>query len=224
LHQLPLDTIMVGQSRTRSSDSWVTDSAAGATAFSCADKSYNGAIAVNATKAPCATVLEAAKLSGYHTGLVVTSRITHATPAAFSSHVTFRDFEAEIAVQQIGDYPFGRVVDLMFGGGRRFFLPTAAEKKTERRTDGRDLLKEAREKFGFNSVVQDRSGFDAMPSDKSALPAIGLFAEDHMAYSIDHNPSTEPSLTEMTAKALSILTDATKDSEKGFFMLIEGPF
>lgn len=71
---LPLDTMLIGQSRTRSSDSLVTDSAAGATAFSCAMKSYNRAIAVEPTnRDPCGTVLEAAKHQGYRTGLAVTS-------------------------------------------------------------------------------------------------------------------------------------------------------
>lgn len=71
---LPLDSMLIGQSRTRSSDSLVTDSAAGATAFSCGMKSYNGAIAVEPeNRDPCGTVLEAAKHQGYRTGLVVTS-------------------------------------------------------------------------------------------------------------------------------------------------------
>jgi alkaline phosphatase len=113
---LPLDKILVGSSRTRSSDSFVTDSAAGATAFSCGIKTYNGAIGVDPYKIPCGTVLEAAKLQGYFTGLVATSRITHATPASFSSHVLFRDYEDDIAVQQLGNYVLGRSVDLMFGG------------------------------------------------------------------------------------------------------------
>jgi len=87
------DTIQIGSIRTRSSDSWVTDSAASATAYSCAIKvlnsvnfslikfslcfkTYNGAIGIDEDGNPCGTVLEAAKAAGYHTGLVVTSRIT----------------------------------------------------------------------------------------------------------------------------------------------------
>lgn len=73
---LTLDKYLVGTSRTRSSSSLVTDSAAGATAFSCALKSYNGAISVLPDGSPCGTVLEAAKRAGYMTGLVVTTRIT----------------------------------------------------------------------------------------------------------------------------------------------------
>ncbi|KAJ2893893.1 vacuolar alkaline phosphatase, partial [Coemansia aciculifera] len=75
-----LDDLLVGTSRTRSSDSLVTDSAAGATAFSCALKTYNGAIGVSYDGKPCGTILEAAKKAGYLTGLVSTARITHATP------------------------------------------------------------------------------------------------------------------------------------------------
>jgi alkaline phosphatase len=78
---LVLDDYLIGQSRTRSSSSLVTDSAAGATAFSCANKSYNGAISVLPDFEPCGSVMEAAKRVGYTTGLVVTTRITDATPA-----------------------------------------------------------------------------------------------------------------------------------------------
>jgi alkaline phosphatase len=72
----PLDKILVGSSRTRSSNSLVTDSAAGATAFSCAQKTYNGAVSVEAEgkHRPLGTTMEAAKREGYQTGVVVTSR------------------------------------------------------------------------------------------------------------------------------------------------------
>ncbi|KAJ2486039.1 vacuolar alkaline phosphatase, partial [Coemansia sp. RSA 2320] len=96
-----LDSLLVGTTRTRSSSTLVTDSAAGATAFSCAQKSFNGAIGVSRDRKPCATVLEAAKHSGYLTGLVSTARITHATPAAFAAHVVDRDMEELIAQQVI---------------------------------------------------------------------------------------------------------------------------
>jgi len=66
---LVLDQHLIGSSRTRSSNSLVTDSAAGATAFSCGMKSYNGAISVLPDYTPCGTVLEAAKRAGYMTGL-----------------------------------------------------------------------------------------------------------------------------------------------------------
>lgn len=80
--RLPLDEILVGASRSRSSDSLITDSAAGATAFSCALKSYNGAIGVDPAGKPCGTVFEAAKKKGLLTGVVVTSRLTDAVSLA----------------------------------------------------------------------------------------------------------------------------------------------
>lgn len=80
---LPIDRMMIGQVRTRSSDSYVPDSASTATAYSCGIKVYNGAIGIDDDVEPCGTVLEAAKAQGYKTGLVATSRITH---VCFSPH------------------------------------------------------------------------------------------------------------------------------------------
>ncbi|KAI8583022.1 hypothetical protein K450DRAFT_225950 [Umbelopsis ramanniana AG] len=220
-HMMPLDTIHVGQSRTRSASSLVTDSAAGATAFSCAMKSYNGAIAVNVDKEPCGTVLESAKL--HHnmlTGLVATSRITHATPASFSAHVVDRDMEDQIANQQIGDNPLGRTVDLMLGGGICHFLPNTTDGSC--RSDDVDLWNVSTKKYGWKSVFRDRQEFDKLSNSAGVLPLIGLFTSDHMSYEIDRNNDTEPSLLEMSEKALGILKAATADSDNGFFLMIEG--
>ncbi|KAH8551104.1 alkaline phosphatase [Umbelopsis sp. PMI_123] len=220
-HMMPLDTIHVGQSRTRSASSLVTDSAAGATAFSCAMKTYNGAIAVNVDKEPCGTVLESAKL--HHdmlTGLVATSRITHATPASFSAHVVDRDMEDQIASQQIGDNPLGRTVDLLLGGGICHFLPNTID--TSCRSDDVDIWNVSTKKYGWTTVIQDRQEFDKLSTAADVLPLIGLFTPDHMSYEIDRNNDTEPSLREMSEKALDILKSATANSEKGFFLMIEG--
>lgn len=189
---LPLDEIHVGQSRTQSSSSLVTDSAAGATAFSCAKKSYNGAIGglllfccsswhvysrrivVDPHESPCGTVLESAKLhKNMLTGLVVTSRITHATPAAFSAHVLDRDNENLIAVQQIGNNPLGRTVDLMFGGGACEFTKNSSANSC--RFDDRDLFTEAKEKFGWN-VILNKPEYEALQAKDVELPLMALFA------------------------------------------------
>ncbi len=105
---LVLDKHFIGNSRTRSTSSLVTDSAAGATAFSCGLKSYNGAISMLPDHTPCGTVLEAAKRAGYLTGLVVTTDITDATPACFASHANMRTEEDLIAQQEVGEHPLGR--------------------------------------------------------------------------------------------------------------------
>ncbi|KAF9913196.1 hypothetical protein EC991_003656 [Linnemannia zychae] len=216
-----LDKMLVGTSRTRSSDSLITDSAAGATAFSCAMKTYNAAIGVDPEGNPCGTILEAAKDLGMLTGLVVTSRVTHATPAAFSAHVIHRDMEADIAAQQIGDYPLTRQVDLMLGGGRCFFLPNTTQGSC--RLDGRDLIREGQELYGWKHIMQDGHDFEELLKKEEILPlpALGLFNLDHMNYEIDRNGTKEPSLSEMAAAALKSLSQ-DHGLNRGFFLMIEG--
>ena len=97
-------------------DSLITDSAAGATAFACGIKTYNRGIAIDPHHRACGTVLEAAKRQGYLTGMVVTAKVTDATPACFASHVIYRDYENRIAEQLIGNNPLNQTVDLLFGG------------------------------------------------------------------------------------------------------------
>jgi alkaline phosphatase len=220
--QLVIDQHMIGQSRTRSSSSLITDSAAGATAFSCAQKSYNGAISVTPDHEPCGTVLEAAKKAGYMTGLVVTTRITDATPACFAAHVNMRQEEDRIAEQMVGDYPLGRVVDLMFGGGRCHFVPNTTVEHSCR-ADDRDVVDLAR-KNGFN-YISDRAGFDDLKGGaKLDFPMLGLFADGDIPYEIDRRNENDkyPSLHEMAEAAMKALSEATRDSEKGFFLMIEG--
>lgn len=82
------DRYLVGQQMTYPEDPTqnVTDSASAATAMSAGVKTYNAAIAVDNDRSNVKTVLEAAKEQGKSTGLVATSEITHATPAAFGAH------------------------------------------------------------------------------------------------------------------------------------------
>ncbi|KAF2006279.1 alkaline phosphatase-like protein [Amniculicola lignicola CBS 123094] len=219
--QLVIDRHMIGQSRTRSTSSLITDSAAGATAFSCALKSYNGAISVLPSHEPCGTVLEAAKKAGYMTGLVVTTRITDATPACFAAHVNMRQEEDRIAEQMVGDYPLGRVVDIMFGGGRCHFLPNGTEGSC--RADAKDIVGLAKEK-GYN-YISDRKAFNELKGGKKlAFPMLGLFAETDIPYELDRRQQDDvyPSLHEMAEAAMTALSEATKDSDKGFFLMIEG--
>lgn len=218
---LVLDQHHIGNSRTRSSSSLVTDSAAGATAFSCGFKSYNGAVSVLPDHSPCGTVLEAAALAGYKTGLVVTTRVTDATPACFASHANLRQYEDSIAEQEAGENPLGRVVDLLMGGGRCHFLPNS--KGGSCRADDRDIVDVA-SKNGFN-YIHDRAGFDALNGGTQVkLPLLGLFADKDIPYEIDRRSQNDvyPSLEEMARTALTALSEATRDSEQGFFLMIEG--
>lgn len=215
---LAIDNYLVGSSRTRSSSSLVTDSAAGATAFSCALKSYNGAIGVDPEKVACGTILEALKLQGYLTGLVVTTRITDATPAAFSAHADYRFQEDLIAQHQLGQYLLGRMVDLIIGGGRCHFLPVS---EGGCRQDSRNLIAEAQNANW--SYVGDRAGFDRLQGGNNVLlPLLGLVANTDIPYDIDRDSAEYPLLAEQVKTALTALSAATKDSDKGFFLLIEG--
>lgn len=199
---LNIDQMLVGTVQTSSSDSLITDSAAGATAYSCALRTYNGAIAVDPSKKPCGTLLEAAKAKGMRTGLVATSRITHATPASFSAHVVDRDMEYYIAQQQITVTK----PDLMFGGGLNQFTAPP-------RPDGVNLLSKAQES-GYQ-VILNQADFEG----ELSLPILGLFANSHMSFEIDRDPTLQPSLAQMTQKALDLLQ---ANSNKGFFLMIEG--
>ncbi|KAJ9636275.1 vacuolar alkaline phosphatase [Coniosporium tulheliwenetii] len=199
---LVLDGHLIGQSRTRSTSSLVTDSAAGATAFGCGLKSYNGAIAVLPDHSPCGTVLEAAKKAGYMTGLVVTTRITDATPACFAAHVNMRSEEDRIAEQC-------------------HFLPNSTEGSC--RADDKDVLDMAKEK-GF-TYINDKAGFDALKLGSAVkLPLLGLLADTDIPYEIDRRFEGDkyPSLQAMAETAMKALSAATKDSDKGFFLMIEG--
>ncbi|KAG6004343.1 hypothetical protein E4U21_001156 [Claviceps maximensis] len=219
---LTLDKHFWGSSRTRSSNSLVTDSAAGATAFSCGKKSYNGAISVLPNHQPCGSVLEAAKRAGYATGLVVTTDITDATPACFASHVMMRQMQDEIALQEIGQGPLGRSVDLMLGGGRCHFMPNSTAESC--RLDNVDVVALAREKYGW-TYADTRAAFDHLDGgNKAQLPLLGLFAEADVPFEIDRRNMNDvyPSLSEMAKTALRALDRATSESDKGFFLMIEG--
>lgn len=220
---LTLDKHFWGSSRTRSSSSLVTDSAAGATAFSCGKKSYNGAISMLPDNTPCGTVLEAAKKSGYKTGLVVTTDITDATPACFASHVDIRSQNDDVAVQEVGNGTLGRVVDLMFGGGRCHFLPSGAAGGC--REDDINVVEMAKNEYGWN-YIGDRPAFDEFWEGKKEvpLPMLGLFADTDIPFELDRRNMNDvyPSLSEMAKTALRALEKATEGSDQGFFLMIEG--
>ncbi|KAL6045084.1 vacuolar alkaline phosphatase [Balamuthia mandrillaris] len=196
-HRLNLDSGLRGTVQTHSADSFITDSAAGATAYACGLKTYNRGVSVDPlAKQPCGTLMEAARKRGMLTGLVVTSYLSHATPAAFSSHSVDRDLYSFITEQQIE-----QGIDLMFGGGKKFFTPTLMEK-----------AKAKGYKFIYTS--------EELRNAPIQTPILGLFADGHMAFEVDRHITQQPSLAEMTEKALHILE--TVSAGKGFMLLVEG--
>ncbi len=149
--------------------------------------------------------MEIAKAYGMKTGIVVTCRVTHATPASFYGHVPDRDMENELAEQLIN----GEVVDVIMGGGYRHFLPMSV--KGSSRKDEKDLIALAKEK-GYVYVTK-KSELANVNSDK----VLALFSSSHMAAASDRT-GEQPMLYEMVEKALQLLS---KDGEP-FFLMVEG--
>jgi alkaline phosphatase len=193
---LHLQTMPVtGFVKTHSTDNLITDSASGATAYSCGLKTYNGAIGVNADEVPCKTILELAEEQGLSTGLVSTSSITHATPASFAAHQPQRSMQMQIAEDFLGSG-----TEVFLGGGVEWF-------SGEMRSDSLDLLSQF-ESMGYE-LLFDEDDLVNSNSDK----VLGLFADDGM----ERNEG-EPTSQMMTKKALDILSQ----DEDGFFLMVEG--
>ncbi|MBD3422372.1 MAG: alkaline phosphatase [Chitinivibrionales bacterium] len=220
--ELQLDKMKLGAMKIHMANSIITGSAAAATAFASGEKTTVRFLGIGASEdnytnlkghhsktapyAPMASILEAAKLSGKAVGLVSTSRITHATPAAFACHIQDRGWDNDIMEHLVYNN-----LTVAFGGGKRHLL---TKDQGGKRTDGEDLLQVLMGK-GYD-FVETRDQLLALDSDK----AWGMFASSHMDADMDRaefNP-TEPSIAEMTEKALEILA---KDPD-GFFIMIEG--
>jgi alkaline phosphatase len=195
-----------GLIRTHSADNLVTDSAAAATAMACGVKTRNKMIGMAPDGTRYETLLEAAKAKGMATGLVVTSTITHATPASFAAHVRARSSEDLIAEQLIA-----AKVNVLLGGGRKFFL--ASSDPNGPRKDNRNLIEEARQ-AGYTYVET------ADELQKVQAPyVLGLFAMSHMT-----TLSPEPPLPVMARKAVDLLgnNQTRAGGTRGFFLMIEG--
>ena len=186
-------------------DNIVTESAAAATQMATGVKVHTKAIGVGSDGKPLKSILEIAKEKGKTTGLVTTSGITDATPAAFAAHVMDRRDEHMIAEQLVKSD-----VNILFGGGRAFFL--SETEKGSKRKDSRNLVEEARKK-GYK-VVETADEMKKATGKKM----LGLFNNDNMLFETDRFGSNEPSLAEMTGKALDVL----KSNKDGFFLMVEG--
>ena len=149
--RLYLDKLpFTGISLTHSADNIVTDSAAAATAWSTGHKTNNKFLSIKPNKEVLQTLPEKLYRKGFLSGLVATSSITHATPAAFYAHVDNRYKEKEIARQLQGSS-----IDIALGGGKKFF----------------DIDQEnINYLFNLNDLPKDGPG--------SSKRVIGLFAND----------------------------------------------
>ena len=195
------------------------------------------------------SALELAEIAGKSTGVISTARITHATPAATYAKSADRNWE-DISDMDAADIAAGCVdiadqlinfeanlearfsgldvdgIEVMFGGGRRHFLPNdagfnsidAVSAIEGDRTDGRDLTAEWQAAYSSGNYIVDQVGFDALNTEVTEQ-VLGLFNESHMQYEADrgNDVAGEPSISEMTEKAVQILDN----NDKGFFLMVE---
>ena len=200
----------LGLVTTWSTSNAVTDSGAASTAFSAGVKTDNRVVGLGPDGRPTRTLADLAQAKGWGVGYVTSTRITHATPAAFYAHHENRDDECAIAEQLLVQRP-----DVALGGGLTFFDPESPDCRGVRPA-GRDLLAEARS-AGY--TVWQR--YEAVPQP---LPdrLLGLQARGHLAMQLDERQVPEerrdPSLARLSELALEVLSRR----ERPFFLLIEG--
>ncbi|WP_421242164.1 alkaline phosphatase [Aeromonas enteropelogenes] len=231
--------------KTFSNDAQTTDSAPSMAAYTTGVKMNNEVIAmssdtravapgkdVNGNKGinnctsdngkPVPTILELAKAAGKSVGAVTTTELTHATPAATYSHICHRDAAYAIAEQAVpGGAGFntalGDGVDVLMGGGANHWTPYNSTNNKGGRADGRDLTAElTAQGYHYVTTKDDLAGIN---SGK----VLGLFsAKSHLDYELDRvakgAASTQPSLSEMTAKAIDLLSQ----NSQGYFLMVEG--
>ncbi|XP_044583815.1 alkaline phosphatase-like [Cotesia glomerata] len=238
----------VSLAKTYNMDAQVGESSACATALLCGVKANYETLGLDSSAkfdnclssktARVTSIVDWAQREGKSTGMVTTTRVTHATPAALYAHASSRYWEddskvpsaarascKDIARQLLEDEP-GRNINVILGGGRRHFVSKVAQdpeepEKEGRRLDGRNLITEWT-KYHQNMAakyVYSKEQFDEIdPARVNYL--LGLFAYSHMDFDVDRNTTGtgDPSLAEMTIKALRIL----KRNPKGFFLFVEG--
>ncbi len=193
-----------------------------------------GAVSVAGHK--LTTILELAERAGLATGIVTTTSVTHATPAACYAHAAERWWEddswlsfsarftgfPDIAAQLI-EFDVGDGIEVVLGGGRQHLLPASQQdpeyaELTGARLDGRDLVKAWLTKPNAAFVWNEKQ-FAEVKVDKVGH-LLGLFERRHMRFEHDRalDRAGEPSLSQMTAKAVEILSRR----ERGFFLMVEG--
>lgn len=244
-----------GLSKTYAVDAQVADSANTMTAIMSGVKTNKGIVGINESvvRGECITqagnevisALDLAELAGLSTGIVTTTRVTHATPAATYAKSADRDWEGDsdmplqalnegcvdIAAQLVeykanlnSRYKGANTngIEVVMGGGRRHFLPKSAtinQNSTEgRRTDGRDLIAEWKAQYPDGLYMHSRSDFDSADFTK-VTNVFGLFNKTHMRFDANRQSKRvkEPSLSQMTEKALQVLSK----NPKGFFLMVE---
>jgi alkaline phosphatase len=192
---------VTGLHKNYAANDLVTDSSAGATAFACGVKTYNGAVGLAADSSRAETILEICEKNGLATGLVVTSTIVHATPASFIAHQKHRDMYEAIATDFLQT-----PVDIFIGGGKKYF---------DRRKDDRDLIAELKAK-GYQISDFFQSDLEKVVVDKGKNFGYFTAEGDPLPYS-----QGRTYLRYAAQTATDFLNERAKN-DKGFFLMVEG--
>jgi len=187
-------------------DSVVTDSAAASSSWGSGHRINNGAVNWGPNGEQYKPICEIFRDAGKATGLVTTTRITHATPSGFGINMPQRGMEDEIAKQYAE-----KEYDVLMGGGNRHF-------DAGRRDDGEDLYSAFTEK-GY-TVARTTAELNRAGRNSKLL---GIFSDSHVPYTVDRNSlaglqETLPTLADMTTSALERLDR----KENGFILQVEG--
>ena len=205
-HKLSFDKFdFSGYVKTHAYNSLVTDSAASATAFSSGVKTINRYVGVDHNKKPAKNITEMLFEKGFVNTIISTSEITHATPAAFASHVSSR-YEKE----KIAEHIYNSKNHIVLGGGTNYFLPI---EEGGIREDGVDFVKKIKKNFHYLETKKDLDNFNY--SDRKKI--FGLFAEDDL-----ERTEFEPNLLEMLDFSIRESKRLLADGCKGFFIMAEG--
>lgn len=190
----------IGLHKNYSSDALITDSAAGATAFACGVKTYNGAIGVDPDTNAVKTILEEAEMKGLKTGLVATSTIEHATPASFIAHNRSRKNYEEIVLDFLKTD-----AEILIGGGQKTF--------ERREMDDRNLTEEFRAK-----------GYEVVSFVDKDIEEIDMTnVEKLLYYTADGSPLPVSQGRDYLKPASELAIDhLDKNNEDGFFLVVEG--
>ncbi len=205
---LTTDELVTGLVKTHSSNAPIGDSAPTGSTYASGvvsqegyvstypPKTENDIVPVDASLAntPAFTILEAAKLKGMSVGLAFTCDYTHATPADFSSHTPDRSDRKSITPQMVYNH-----IDVVFGGGEEYLEPRYRQYLAQN---------------GWDTIFYDYNRF----KNYSGQKVWGLFSSKDVPYDFDRDLSKDPSLAEMTKKAIEILSK----NDKGFFLMVEG--
>jgi alkaline phosphatase len=189
----------IGLHKSYASNKLITDSAAGATAFACGVKTYNGAIGVDPDTIPVKNILEEAEQFGLATGLVTTSTIVHATPASFIAHQKQRKMYEEIAADFLKTE-----IDLFIGGGKKYFA---------NRSDGANILAELAKK---DYVLSDYFKAELSELETDDQKNFGYFTANDDPIPVASGRDYLVPASKMAPPFLD------NHSDKGFFLMIEG--